>query len=86
MPRIKLTAIIAGPDFRGQPGEIIEVSHQDAARLIKAGAALPQEPFAETAELAVPPAADPAPAENAQAPAAPETAGADPVKKTGRRK
>jgi hypothetical protein len=44
MPRIKLTAIVAGPDYRGQPGEIIEVSIQQAQQLIKAQAALPMEP------------------------------------------
>lgn len=47
MPRIKLTAIVAGPDYRGQPGEIIEVPHKDAQQLVKAGAAIAQEPFAE---------------------------------------
>lgn len=44
MPRIKLTAIVAGPDYRGQPGEIIEVSIQHAQQLIMARAALPLEP------------------------------------------
>jgi hypothetical protein len=47
MPRIKLTQIVAGPDYRGQPGEIIEVPNKDAQQLIKAQAAIAQEPDGE---------------------------------------
>lgn len=50
MPLVKLTAIVAGPDYRGQPGEIIEVPHKDAQQLINAQAARPLEQAAEPGE------------------------------------
>ncbi len=73
--KIKCNAIIAGPDYRGQPGEVIDVPTLEAAQLIKAGAALPIEPSAETA-ASQPPVPEPPAVETAEAPAAPETAAA----------
>lgn len=54
MPRIKCTSIIAGPDYRGQPGEIIEVPHGAAQQLIMANAAVP----CDLAEPITPPAGE----------------------------
>lgn len=45
MTQIKCNSIIAGPDYRGQPGETIEVPAKDAANLIKAGAAIALAPL-----------------------------------------
>jgi hypothetical protein len=54
MPKIKCLSILAGPDYRGQPGEVIDVPAKDAAELIKAGAATAPDQAESSTEASQP--------------------------------